>query len=182
MWCSLLIINHLSIRNKVTWALVVSTHKARGVMVMANMYVLIIAIMEWYKTDAIIFYCIYAVVIRIKILTWWSDESWGHKKISPRFAISTGIYEHMHKQIIYLKASTHIYVRIRGKHKQAKKERHCACKNIARECRGRDSNPRSFTPRCKKNGIKRLTKVCLTRCDGFVWWQKSHVFERQPPN
>ena len=46
-----------------------STHKARGVMVMANMYVLIIAIMEWYKTDAIIFYCIYAVVIRIKILT-----------------------------------------------------------------------------------------------------------------
>ena len=132
MWCSLLIINHLSIGNKVTWALVMSTHKARGVMVMANMYVLIIAIMEWYKTDAIIFYCIYAVVIRIKILTWWNDESWGHKKISPRFAISTGIYEHMHKQIIYLKAFTHVYVQIRGKHKQAKKraalrvQKHCA--------------------------------------------------------
>ena len=38
----------------------------------------------------------------------------------------------MHKQIIYLKASTHIYVRIRGKHKQAKKERHCACKKTLR--------------------------------------------------
>ena len=134
MWCSLLIINHLSIGNKVTWALVMSTYKARGVMVMANMYVLIIAIMEWYKTDAIIFYCIYAVVIRIKILTWYrAPKSRGHKKITPRFAIiSTDIYEHVHKQIIYLKAFTHVYVRIRGKHKQAKKraalrvQKHCA--------------------------------------------------------
>ena len=38
----------------------------------------------------------------------------------------------MHKQIIYLKAFTHVYVRIRGKHKQAKKraalrvQKHCA--------------------------------------------------------
>jgi hypothetical protein len=36
--------------------------------------------------------------------------------------ISTDIYEHVHKQIIYLKEFTHVYVRIRGKHKQAKKK------------------------------------------------------------
>ena len=176
MWCSLLIINHLSIRNKVTWALVMSTHKARGVMVMANMYVLIIAIMEWYKTDAIIFYCIYAVVIRIKILTWYrAPKSRGHKKITPRFAIiSTDIYEHVHKQIVYLKAFTHESMESISRQK---KERHCACKNIALGCPGWDSNPRSCTRRCKKQGIKRLAWISSTWCDGFTWRPKSHVFE-----
>ena len=46
--------------------------------------------------------------------------------------ISTDIYDHVHKQIIYLKAFTHVYVQIRGNHKQAKKraalrvQKHCA--------------------------------------------------------
>ena len=79
-------------------------------------------------------YYIYAVIIRIKILTCYrAPKSRGHKKITPRFAIiSTDIYDHVHKQIIYLKAFTHVYVQIRGKHKQAKKraalrvQKHCA--------------------------------------------------------
>ena len=79
-------------------------------------------------------YCIYAVIIWIKILTWYrAPKSRGHKKITPWFSIiSTDIYEHMHKQIICQKASTHVYVRIRGKHKQAKQraalrvQKHCA--------------------------------------------------------
>ena len=68
-------------------------------------------------------YCIYAVIIWIKILTWCrAPKSRGRKKIILRMAIiSTDIYEHVHKQIIYLKEFTHVYVRIRGKHKQAKK-------------------------------------------------------------
>ena len=121
-------------------------------------------------------YCIYAVIIWIKILTWYrAPKSRGHKKIIPRFAISMGICKPMHKQIIYLKIPTR-------KHKQAKKraalhvQKHCAWLSRV------GIEPMTSHSRCKKEGIRRLAWISSTRCDGFTWWPKTYVFECQPPN
>ena len=77
---------------------------------------------------------------------------------------------------------THVYVRIRGKHKQAKKERHCACKTHRAWIPRVGIEPRTSHSRGKKKGIKQLALISSTRCDGFTWWPKTHVFECQPPN
>ena len=60
----------------------------------------------------------------------------------------------MHEQIIYLKVPG-LYMNLR-KHKQAKKERHCAGKNIAREYQGWNSNPRPLTSDAKRTGLDDL--------------------------
>jgi hypothetical protein len=53
-----------------------------------------------------------------------------------------------------------------------KKERHCACKNIALSCPGWESNPRSLAQGCKKEGIGRPAWISSTWCNGFCDGQK----------
>ena len=97
--------------------------------------------------------------------------------------MSTSMYKHMHNQIVCLKAPyAHIYVRIRKKHKQAKKR---AALRVQKHCAGIPwvgIEPRTSHSRGKTVGIKPPAQIRSTRCDRFTWWWKTHVFECQPPN
>jgi len=89
----------------------------------------------------------------------------------------------VHKQIIYLKAFMHVYVQIRGKHKQAKKKSGTARAKILRlVVQGGNRTHDLWLKDAKRKGLDDLHESVRLDVMDLPGKKKSHVFEHQPPN